>query len=341
MAARRNKPRKSRPLLRLVQLVSLLVFCLALFAGYEITRPLHIPSDRIYALEQGQNVSDFARSLTEDGYVRNSKIVIWTARLGNIDRKFKAGEYRFNPDDNLLDVLDNIVNGRSIIHTVRFIEGWTFSDFLKQLSSKSNIEHTLIDVPYEEILSTLQIAEEHPEGWFFPDTYNYSSGQSDAVILHTAYDNMKRSLESEWENRRSDLPYKTAYEGLIVASIIQKESNVISEYPIIAGVIVNRLRKRMRLQMDPTVIYGLHEFDGILKNSHLETDTPYNTYTRYGLPPTPIAMPGLEALRAAANPADTSALYFVAQGDGTHKFSDTLEEHIKAVREYRKKTSEQ
>ncbi len=326
--------------MRLIQLGSLLVFCLALFAGYEITRPLNITDDRIYVLEQGQSVSDFARKLTEDGYVKNSKIVIWTARLGNIDRKFKAGEYRFNPDDNLLDVLDNIVNGRSIIYTVQFIEGWTFDDFLEQLRSKSNIEHTLVDIPNDEILSTLQIAEEHPEGWFFPDTYNYSSGQSDAVILLTAYNNMKHSLESEWENRRPDLPYKTAYEGLIVASIIQKESNVISEYPIIAGVVVNRLRKRMRLQMDPTVIYGLHKFDGILKKSHLDADTPYNTYTRYGLPPTPIAMPGLDALRAAANPAETSALYFVAQGDGTHKFSDTLEEHVKAVRKYRKKKSE-
>ena len=325
--------------MRVIQLGSLLVFCLALFAGYEITRPLNISNDRIYTLEQGQNVSDFARKLTEDGYVKNSKIVIWTARLGNIDRKFKAGEYRFNADDNLLDVLDIIVNGRSITYSVQFIEGWTFSDFLENIRSKSNIEHTLADVPYDEILRTLKIAQEHPEGWFFPDTYNYSSGQSDAAILHNAYENMKRNLESEWENRRPDLPYKTAYEGLIVASIIQKESRVIAEYPIIAGVIVNRLRKRMRLQMDPTVIYGLGEFDGILKKSHLNTDTPYNTYTRYGLPPTPIAMPGLEALRAAANPADTSALYFVAQGDGTHKFSDTIDEHIKAVREYRLKIS--
>ena len=337
MAARRKKNRKSRPLLRVIQLGSLLIFCLALFAGYEITRPLHISNDRIYTLEQGQNVSDFARKLTADGYVKNSKIVIWTARLGNIDRKFKAGDYRFNPDDNLLNVLDIIVNGRSITYSVQFIEGWKFSDFLEILRSKSNIKHTLADVPYDEILRTLQIAQEHPEGWFFPDTYNYSSGESDAAILHTAYDNMKRTLEGEWENRRPDLPYRTAYEGLIVASIIQKESNVIAEYPIIAGVIVNRLRKRMRLQMDPTVIYGLSEFDGILKKSHLNTDTPYNTYTRYGLPPTPIAMPGLEALRAAANPADTSALYFVAQGDGTHKFSDTIDEHIKAVRAYRMK----
>lgn len=324
-------------MLRLVQLGSLLIFCLALFAGYELNRPLHIPSDRIYALEQGQNVSDFARKLTEDGYVKHSNIVIWTARLGNTDRKFKAGEYRFDSDDSLLDVLDSIVNGRSIVYKAQFIEGWTFNDFLEKLRTISNIEHTLANVPDDEVLSTLQISEKHPEGWFFPDTYNYSSGQSDEVILHTAYENMKRSLESEWANRRPDLPYKTEYEGLIVASIIQKESSVISEYPIIAGVIVNRLRKRMRLQMDPTVIYGLHEFDGVLKKSHLDTDTPYNTYTRYGLPPTPIAMPGLEALRAAANPADTSALYFVSQGDGTHKFSDTIEEHIEAVLEYRKK----
>ncbi|MDE0310240.1 MAG: endolytic transglycosylase MltG [Acidiferrobacterales bacterium] len=332
-----GRKRKSRPLLRLVQLVSLLIFCLALFAGYEITRPLHIPDDRVYALEQGQNVADFARRLAEDGYVRNNKLVLWTARLGRIDRKFKAGEYRFSSDDNLLDVLDDIVNGKSVVHSIQFIEGWTFEDFLEKIRSTPNIDHTLADAPYEAILDTLQITQDNPEGWFFPDTYNYNSGQSDAVILDTAYENMRQNLETEWENRHPDLPYKTAYEGLIVASIIQKESSVISEYPIIAGVIVNRLRKRMRLQMDPTVIYGLAEFNGVLRKSHLETDTPYNTYTRYGLPPTPIAMPGLDALRAAANPADTSALYFVAQGDGTHKFSDTIDEHIKAVREYREK----
>ena len=316
---------------------SLFIFCLALYVGYEITRPLNIPNDRIYILEQGQNVADFARDLYEDGYVAHDQIVIWTARLGNVDRSFKAGEYQFDPDDNLLSVLDDIVNGKSVTHSIRFIEGWTFQDFLDELKSKSNIKQTLTDVAYDDILETLQIPEEHPEGWFFPDTYNYNSGQADTAILHNAYNNMKRILDDEWKNRRTDLPYKTAYEGLIVASIIQMESSVISEYPIIAGVIVNRLRDGMRLQMDPTVIYGLGGIDGQLRKSHLKTDTAYNTYTRYGLPPTPISMPGQEALSAAANPAETKALYFVSQGDGTHKFSDTIQEHIKAVQEYRNK----
>ena len=323
--------------MRLLQFGSLLIFCLALYAGYEITRPLHIPDNRVYVLEQGKNVADFARELHEDGHVVHSQIVIWTARLGNIDRNFKAGEYRFDPNDNLLSVLDDIVKGKSITHSIQFIEGWTFQDFLDELKSKSNIKQTLANVAYDDILEMLQIPEDHPEGWFFPDTYNYNSGQADTVILLNAYNNMKRILDDEWKDRRTDLPYKSAYEGLIVASIIQMESRVISEYPIIAGVIVNRLRKGMRLQMDPTVIYGLGGIDGQLRKSHLKADTAYNTYTRYGLPPTPISMPGLEALSAAANPEDTSALYFVSQGDGTHKFSDTIEEHIKAVREYRNK----
>ena len=331
------KGKKSRPILRLIQIGSLFVFAVAVYIGYEITRPLDIPVDQVYVLEQGESVVDLARTLEEEGFVAHDQLVVWVARLGQIDREFKAGEYRFTPDHNLLDVFDQIVEGRSIVHSIKFLEGWTLEDFLKELKSKSNIEQTLADVSYEEILNTLEIPQEHPEGWFFPDTYNYMSGQTDAVILRVAYEKMQETLGQEWGNRRDDLPYDSKYESLIVASIIQKETYISEEYPIIGGVIVNRLRKGMRLQMDPTVIYGLGGIEGRLRKSDLEKDTPYNTYTRYGLPPTPIAMPGQEALRAAANPADTTAFYFVSQGDGTHKFSETIEEHIKAVQAYRKK----
>ena len=322
--------------MRIIQLVSLLVFLVALFIGHQITRPLEIPEDRVFTFKPGQNATDLARMLQEDGIFRYSPLVTLTAKLGNFERNLKAGEYRFESDFNLLAVLAHIVEGKSIVYPVRFIEGWTFKDYLSELRSKTNLEHTLANVEFEDILDALQIPKKHPEGWFYPDTYVFNSGQSDAKILQTAYDAMHTALEREWNQRRPDLPYKTAYEGLIVASIIQKESSAVSEYPVIAGVIVNRLRKGMRLQMDPTVIYGLGGLDSSIRKSHLDKDTPYNTYTRHGLPPTPISMPGLEALKAAARPAETSALYFVSRGDGTHKFSDTLDEHLVAVREYRR-----
>ena len=322
--------------MRTIQLVSLLVFLVVLFIGHQITRPLEIPEDRVFTFKPGQNAADLARILQEDGIFRFSPLVILTAKLGNFERKLKAGEYRFESDFNLLAVLAHIVDGKSIVYPVRFIEGWTFKDYLTELRSKPNLEQTLASVEFENILEVLQIPEKFPEGWFFPDTYVFNSGQSDAKILRTAYEAMHTALEKEWNQRRPDLPYKTAYEGLIVASIIQKESSAVSEYPVIAGVIVNRLKKGMRLQMDPTVIYGLGGLDSPIRRSHLNTDSPYNTYTRHGLPPTPISMPGLDALKAAARPADTSALYFVSRGDGTHKFSDTLDEHLVAVREYRK-----
>ena len=322
--------------MRTIQLVSLLVFLVVLFIGHQITRPLEIPEDRVFTFKPGQNAADLARILQEEGIFRYSPLVILTAKLGNFERKLKAGEYHFKSEFNLLAALTHIVEGKSIVYPVRFIEGWTFKNYLTELRSKSNLEHTLADVEFEDILDALQIPQKHPEGWFFPDTYVFNSGQSDAKILRTAYEAMHTALEKEWNQRRPDLPYKTAYEGLIVASIIQKESSAVSEYPVIAGVIVNRLKKGMRLQMDPTVIYGLGGLDSPIRRSHLNTDSPYNTYTRHGLPPTPISMPGLDALKAAARPADTSALYFVSRGDGTHKFSDTLDEHLVAVREYRR-----
>ena len=316
--------------------MSLLVFLVALFIGHQITRPLEIPEDRVFPFKPGQNAADLASMLQENGILRYPSFVILTARLGNFERNLKAGEYRFESDFNLLAVLAHIVDGNSIVYPIRFIEGWDFKDYLNELRSKPNLEQALASVEFENILEVLRIPEKNPEGWFFPDTYVFNSGQSDAKILRTAYEAMRTALEKEWNQRRLDLPYKTAYEGLIVASIIQKESSAVSEYPVIAGVIVNRLRKGMRLQMDPTVIYGLGGLDGPIRKSHLDKDTPYNTYTRHGLPPTPISMPGLEALKAAARPAETSALYFVSRGDGTHKFSDTLDEHLAAVREYRR-----
>ena len=311
------------------------VFSSAVFVGYLLTKPLQFPHDNTFHLKPGESVHDLANMMKRSGHITRTEFVVWTARIGNFERSLKAGEYRFEPHFSILDVLDHIVQGRSIYHPVLLVEGWTFEEFLKALRSKPNIKQTLMTLPIEEIPRALKLEHEHPEGWFFPNTYHFNSGQTDASILLTAHDSMKTVLEEEWQQRKMGLPYQSAYEALIVASIIQKESNVPSEFPIIAGVIVNRLNTGMRLQMDPTVIYGLAEFDGTIRRSHLDTDTPYNTYTRHGLPPTPIAMPGRLAIRAAAQPAETDALYFVSAGDGTHVFSETLEEHLKAVHDYR------
>ena len=330
-----RRKRKPRYFLRFIQISSLVIFLSLLILGHQVTRPLDF-SDSIYLLKPGQTTQDLAKLLVSDGIISNAALFVWVARLGNFDRHLKAGEYKFDSDFNILDVLDHIVAGISVHNPVRFIEGWTFKDYLNELKTKANLEYTLESVPYDEIMNTLGIPQQHPEGWFFPDTYFYNVGQSDSVILLNAYEAMQKKLQEEWSNRNPNLPYDSAYEALIVASIVEKETGVPSEYPIVAGVVVNRLRQGMRLQMDPTVIYGLEEFEGTLLRSHLDTDTPYNTYTRHGLPPTPIAMPGLLAIRAASQPAETEALYFVSRGDGTHQFSNTLDEHLKAVREYRR-----
>ncbi len=330
--------RKPRYFLRCIQSVSLMMFVLALILAYLFLRPLHISESEIYTLEPGSNALDLAKELADSGVIAHTAPLVLAARLGNYDRHLKAGEYQFMPHFSVLEVLDHVVEGVSVPKPIRFIEGWTFRDYLDELQTKPNLELTLSQVPDEDIMQTLGIPESHPEGWFFPDTYFYVAGQSDADILKSAYDAMHKKLHEQWDNRASSLPYDTPYEALIAASIIEKETGVPSEYPIIGGVIVNRLRKGMRLQMDPTVIYGLDDFDGTLLRAELDTDTPYNTYTRHGLPPTPIAMPGLMAIRAATQPTETDALYFVARGDGTHRFSRTLDEHIEAVREYRRRS---
>ncbi len=338
LAAMTKTRRKPRPLLRCIQSAALAMLVLALILTYLFLRPLHIPESEIYTLEPGNNALDLAREMVNNGVIAHTAPMVLAARLGNYDRDLKAGEYQFMPHFSILDVLDHVVKGVSVPKPIRFIEGWTFRDYLAELLTKPNLEQTLSGVPYDEIMQALGIPQSHPEGWFFPDTYFYVAGQSDADILKSAYDAMHRRLHEQWDNRASGLPYETPYEALIAASIIEKETGVPSEYPIIGGVIVNRLRKGMRLQMDPTVIYGLDDFDGTLLRAELDADTPYNTYTRHGLPPTPIAMPGLMAIRAATQPAETEALYFVARGDGTHRFSRTLDEHIKAVREYRQRS---
>jgi UPF0755 protein len=217
------------------------------------------------------------------------------------------------------------------------VEGWNIREVRQELARNPRLEHRLADMTDAQMLAAIGAEEKHPEGLFFPDTYFFNPDSPDIDVLRRAYSLQQQKLQEAWETRAPGLPYKTPYEALIMASIIEKETGVPEERPLIAAVFINRLKKGMRLQTDPTVIYGLGaKFDGNLRKVDLQRDTPYNTYTRAGLPPTPIAMPGEEAILAALHPAPSNALYFVAKGNGTHQFSATLEEHNRAVNRYQK-----
>ena len=288
----------------------------------------------------GSSIRTLSKQLQEHQLLEHPDYFLIWGRLTGKATRLQAGEYHLSAGQSLADLVDDMVNGRVRQYSLTLVEGWTFRDFLKALSTHEAVEHTLEGVAYDDVMSVLGYAGQHPEGRFFPDTYFIHKNTRDTDLLQRAYQQMESHLDRLWRERADDLPYKTPYEALIMASIVEKESAVPEERPIIAGVFTNRLRKGMRLQTDPTVIYGLGEsYDGDIRFRDLRTDTPYNTYTRKGLPPTPIAMPGIGALEAALNPADTGYLYFVATGDGSgqHVFSTTLEAHEKAVDKYQRK----
>ncbi|HEX2649289.1 MAG TPA: endolytic transglycosylase MltG [Burkholderiales bacterium] len=257
------------------------------------------------------------------------------ARALGRDQNIKAGNYEITAAPTPLELLDKLTRGDVTQDEVRFIEGWNFRQLRAALEASKSLKHESAGLDGAQLVARLGGREGHPEGMFFPDTYLFAKGTSDLHVLKRAYDAMQRHLAREWEARDPKSPYKTPYEALIMASIIEKETGKAEERDRIAGVLVNRLRAGMLLQVDPTVIYGLGEkFDGNLKKLHLQTDGPYNTYMRPGLPPTPIAAPSLASLRAALRPAKTDALYYVARGNGSSEFSRTLEEHNRAVRKY-------
>ena len=259
------------------------------------------------------------------------------ARALRQERDIKAGSYEIAEPVTPTDLLDKLTRGDVTQAEVRLIEGWTFSQFRAALDASPDLRHDTAGLEDTQILARLEATEAHPEGLFFPDTYNFGKGASDLAVLRRAYRAMQRHLKEEWEARQPNIPYQSPYQALIMASIIEKETGKPSERDLIGGVLVNRLRIGMRLQADPTIIYGLGaSFDGNLKRSHLVEDGPYNTYTRAGLPPTPIAMPGLASLRSAMRPGKTEALYYVSKGDGSSQFSRTLDEHNRAVSRYQR-----
>ncbi len=276
-----------------------------------------------------------AAELAQRGLFDKPWLLRWYAGATGDAKRVRAGEYQLLPGTTSLTLLVKLVSGDVYLHQITIVEGSRFTEVLAALRAHPAIAATALDAA--AIMSALGAPGVHPEGQFFPDTYRFPYGTSDVEILKIAHDGLVARLEAAWGNRNPELQLKTDYEALIVASIIEKETSIAAERRLMAGVVHERLRRNMRLQMDPTVIYGLGDaFDGDLRRADLERDTPYNTYTRAGLPPTPIALPGAASIEAAVAPEISGAVYFVAtgRGDGSHYFSATLEEHEGAVRDY-------
>ncbi len=306
------------------------------YAWWYVTTPVVVARLPIeFEVTQGASFRTAAQKIEEQGILVGRYPFELLARVLQRDADIKAGSYELTASVTPMQLLDKLTRGDVTQADVKVIEGWTFRQMRAALDASPFLRHDTLGLVDAEVLKRLGAVESHPEGLFFPDTYLFSKGASDLRVLHRAYGAMSRHLAQEWGARDSSVPYHSPYEALIMASIVEKETGRASERERIAGVLVNRLRIGMLLQVDPSVIYGLGDrFDGNLKKIHLLTDGPYNTYTRAGLPPTPIALTGQASLRAALRPAKTDSLYYVARGDGTSAFSRTLEEHNRAVRKY-------
>ena len=293
-----------------------------------------------YEVPRGASLRTVARELRQQGVIERPEVWVAAARLSGKAGALKAGEYRLEPGLTPMAVLRVLSSGQVILHAITFIEGSRVIDMLAQLKAHPAIEADYANRSAEEIMRALGKPELHPEGQFFPDTYHFPRHTPDIEILKMAFNRMTAELDKAWAARAPDVPLASASEALILASIVEKETALDRERGLIAGVFVERLRRGMRLQTDPTVIYGIGEsYDGNIRRRDLQRDTPYNTYTRSGLPPTPIALPGLESLQAAVRPEVSGKIFFVATGepDGSHYFSTTLAEHQAAVRRYLQK----
>ena len=289
------------------------------------------------AIEPGTTPRGVAQAAVAAGAQTDPQLLYWWFRLSGQDRAMKAGNYELAPGTTPLGLLAKLVRGEESLRALTLVEGWNWRQVRQALSKEDQLKHDSASLSDEALMAQLGRPGVHPEGRFFPDTYTYAKGSSDIALLRRAMHAMDRHLEAAWAQRAADTPLKSADEALILASIVEKETGKASDRGQIAGVFVNRLRVGMLLQTDPTVIYGLGEkFDGNLRKRDLQTDTPWNTYTRAGLPPTPIAMPGKASLLAAVQPQATRALYFVARGDGTSQFSESLDEHNRAVNRYQR-----
>ncbi|MRV76260.1 endolytic transglycosylase MltG [Duganella sp. FT92W] len=259
------------------------------------------------------------------------------ARLTEKSARLKAGSYELKPNTTPLRLIDQLVRGEFAQEQLTIIEGWTFRQMRQAMAAHKGLKHDTANMSDAELMALVSPDYRKPEGLFFPDTYLFAKGSSELAIFRQAHAMLLAKLQEAWDKRDTTLPYKNPYEALTMASIVEKETGQKSERNMIAGVFVNRLKIGMLLQTDPTVIYGMgNKYDGKIRKKDLETDTPYNTYTRAGLPPTPISLPGMQSLVAAMAPAKTGALYFVARGNGTSQFSDNLTDHNRAVNQYQR-----
>ncbi|MEZ5436115.1 MAG: endolytic transglycosylase MltG [Pseudomonadales bacterium] len=310
-----------------------------LYGVWEVNKTLYRPiklATPTYTVlvGQGETLTSIVNRLATEGVVRHPRWLLLYARWKN-QTHIRAGEYELQKGFTGESLLQTLASGKVIQYQITFVEGNTVADTLKQLAAQKKLIDDLSGLDDEAYKKLLGFARNQAEGWLFPDTYSYVSGMKVSDVLRVAHNRMNTILNEEWKNRAQDLPYKTPYEALIMASIVEKETGVADERKQIAGVFVRRMKKGMKLQTDPTVIYGLGKsFDGNLKRSHLKEYSPWNTYVIDGLPPTPIAMPGRASINAALHPIDSGALFFVARGDGTHTFSTTFEQHQNAINKF-------
>ncbi len=322
-------------LLWLLFLVAILV---GLFVYYANTP---IPLERTpfeFSLKQGSSLKSAASQISKAGGLNNEWLFVALARGLGKAKQIKPGNYQLEHEVTPLRLLSIISKGQVEQGSVTIIEGITFKQLREVLNADPGLRHDSAALSEAEVLKRIEASEKHAEGLFFPDTYNFDKGSSDLIVLKRAYQLMQKQLQENWKKREQGLPFETPYQALILASIVEKETGQSSDRPMIASVFVNRLRKNMRLQTDPTVIYGMGDkFNGNLRKKDLTTDSAYNTYMRNGLTPTPIALPGLAALQAVLHPAPSKALYFVARGDGSSEFSSTLVDHNDAVKRYQLK----
>lgn len=334
----------------LLSKVSVIIFLIILLGGFFVVSkdvevflktPVNLPEEGLVLdIKPGMNIDDVVSILRNKNIIRNALYFKWYARFTGDASKLKVGEYNLSPELFPAELLAIITSGRVLQYNFTIIEGWSFSQVRQALEKSPYLNQTLKGMTDAEVMAAIGLEGEPFEGYFLPDTYFFPKNYSDADLLKRSHAAMSKVVDEAWAAKKPNLPIRNKHELLTLASIIEKESGVAKERPEIAGVFVRRLQKGMRLQTDPTVIYGLGDkYRGVIYKSDLQRDTPYNTYTRDGLPPTPIAMPSREAIFAAVDPKEGKTLYFVAVGDGSgeHVFSETLDAHNKAVREFRKR----
>lgn len=339
---RRASDRRER-LLWFVRATLSVLFLAALavvgWGAYFAWTPVTVPdAGRRFMVEQGTTLRGVARRLVSEGVLNESMTFIALGRLLGKAGAVKAGIYELPDRITPFALIEKFARGDVLQSEITIIEGWTFAQMRAALNAHPGVRHDTAGLSDQEVMQRVKVAESHPEGLFFPDTYHFNTGASDLQVLARAYQTMQERLHTAWQNRDPSLPCGTPYEALIMASLVEKETGRPEDRAMVAAVLYNRLKRGMRLQTDPSVIYGLGAtFDGNLRKRNLQTDGPYNTYLRTGLPPTPIALPGQASLEAATSPAASAALYFVSRGDGTSQFSRTLDEHNRAVQKYQLK----